>query len=216
MPRPWISRTSPKPRAWASRRYSSTTERISRGWKACRSSESSIWILTGSSVTSESRARLQVLRPVLKAREILPRELALSERRRALEERDVDHRKVLGARGVGDLLRHHLTHERNGDTRQAMEHLVGATDPRARQHGAALDARLVRRVLAGLRHELLQAQRHVLGDPGLDARLGVGGRAGRAIERVAQRAEEPLEAPQARFQSGEPSADVVVSHGASS
>src|SRR4051812_49201732 len=51
MPRPWISRTSVKPRAWAAIRYSSTTERMSRGWKECRSSESSIGRCTGSSAS---------------------------------------------------------------------------------------------------------------------------------------------------------------------
>src|SRR5439155_24733894 len=58
---------------------------------------------------SQSRAGLQVLGPVLEAREILPRELALSEGGRALEERHVDHGHALGLRGLRHLLRHHLS-----------------------------------------------------------------------------------------------------------
>ena len=93
MPRPWISRTSVKPRAWAAFRYSSTTEGMSRGAKACRSRASSIGMRTGSSsVRSDPGPGRQVLGPVLETQEILPRELALSERGGALEERHVDHR----------------------------------------------------------------------------------------------------------------------------
>src|SRR5262245_64829497 len=43
-PRPWISRTSRRPRSHATVTYSSTTDLMSRGWKACRSRASSIGI----------------------------------------------------------------------------------------------------------------------------------------------------------------------------
>ncbi len=49
IPRPWINRTSVKPRAWAASRYSETTDGMSRGANACRSSASSIGTRTGSS-----------------------------------------------------------------------------------------------------------------------------------------------------------------------
>src|SRR6266536_49678 len=114
MPRPWINRTSPKPRAWAASRYSATTDATSRGAKAWRSSASSIGIRTGSSsgltrarartlvLGSELRTARHVLLPVPEAQEILPRELALSEGRRPLEEGHVDHRDPLGPRRLGD------------------------------------------------------------------------------------------------------------------
>src|SRR2546422_5960952 len=92
MPRPWISRTSRKPRACAARRYSSTTEGTSRGRKECRSSASSIGRRTGSSsLRLQAGAAHHVLPPVLVAQEILPCKLALSERGGALEEGHVDH-----------------------------------------------------------------------------------------------------------------------------
>src|SRR6185295_11766393 len=52
MPRPWISRTSVKPRAWAALRYSSTTERMSSGRNEWRSSASSIGSWTGSGASA--------------------------------------------------------------------------------------------------------------------------------------------------------------------
>src|SRR5688572_32148020 len=42
LPRPWIRRISRKPAPWAAFTYSSTTDLISRGSKACRSSVPSI------------------------------------------------------------------------------------------------------------------------------------------------------------------------------
>src|SRR2546423_12112907 len=202
MPRPWISRTSAKPRAWAAIRYSSTTERTSAGRKEWRSGASSMGRWTGSSASigrgtpsrvppfpsmtrvSEAWAGLQVLGPVLKAREILPRELALSERGRALEEGHVHHRDVLGARRVRHLLGDHLAHERDRDAAEPVQDLVGAADAGARQHRALVGGRLVGIVLARLGDELLQPQRHVLGHPGLEPRLRVGEPRARALELV--------------------------------
>src|SRR5512134_1005098 len=225
MPRPWISRTSAKPRARASSRYSSTTEGTSRGANACRSSESSMGMGTGESsaagtsgatvapIRSEPRSGGQVLRPVLEAREILPRELALSECRRALEEGHVDHRHVLGARGFGHLLRHHLTDERDRDPPETVEHLVRAAQACPRQHGTVgRGGDLVGIVLAGLRHELLQAERDVVRDPGLDAGLGLVESWTRAVELVVQRAQKRLESTQARLEPAQPLAQVTIAH----
>ena len=52
MPRPWTSRTSRKPAACAAVMYSSTTDGMSRGGKACRSSSASIGTRTGSGSSS--------------------------------------------------------------------------------------------------------------------------------------------------------------------
>src|SRR5512138_1002329 len=116
MPRPWIRRTSRKPRAWAASRYSATTEGTSRGTNECRSSASSIGTRTGSpgsATASESGTGHHVLLPVLVAQEILSCELALSERGGALEERDIDDDHALRLRRLDDLLGHHLPNERD-------------------------------------------------------------------------------------------------------
>ena len=41
---------------------------------------------------------------------------------------------MLGTRGFGDLLAHHLTHERDRDPAETMDDLLGAADPRAGEH----------------------------------------------------------------------------------
>src|SRR5262249_34062635 len=51
-PRPWIRRTSDRPASCAARRYSSTTEGMSAGAKACRASSLVMGTLTGSSVST--------------------------------------------------------------------------------------------------------------------------------------------------------------------
>jgi hypothetical protein len=77
-------------------------------------------------VRSQRRARSDlgaghhVLLPVLIAQEILSCKLALSEGGRTLEERDIDEHDALGAGALGDLLRHHLTDERNRYATEAM------------------------------------------------------------------------------------------------
>src|SRR5262245_46399051 len=73
---------------------------------------------------SEPNAARHVLLPMLEAREILSRLLALSEGRRTLEEDDIDLHDVLGPGRLRDLLRHHLSHERNGNAGEPVEHLV--------------------------------------------------------------------------------------------
>src|SRR5262245_65958845 len=72
-----------------------------------------------------------VLLPVLEAREILPRELALSEARRPLEERDVDRGDSLRPRTLRHLLRHHLADDRDRNPRQTVDDLLRAGDARA-------------------------------------------------------------------------------------
>ena len=52
MPRPWISRTSPKPRAAAAATYSATTDAVSPGRNGWRSRASSIGTSTGAPPTS--------------------------------------------------------------------------------------------------------------------------------------------------------------------
>src|SRR5437879_10719923 len=83
---------------------------------------------------SEPHPAGHVLLPVLEAQEILPRELALSERRGTLEERDVDEPDVLGSGGLGNLLGDHLTHERDRNAAETVDDFFGAADARARQH----------------------------------------------------------------------------------
>src|SRR2546427_5130005 len=107
MPRPWISRTSRKPRACAARRYSSTTEGTSRGRKECRSSTSSIGRRTGSSsLRLQAGAAPHLLLPVLVGQESLPRQLALSERGGARGEGDGDPTDALRAPPPRPPLRH--------------------------------------------------------------------------------------------------------------
>src|SRR5262245_61247579 len=101
-----------------------------------------------------------VLLPVREAREILPRGLALSEGCRALEEGDVDEADVLGTSRLRHSLGDHLSHERNGNAAQAVQYLVGAADPGARQQRSL--GGLVGSVLTCLGHQLLQAQRDVV------------------------------------------------------
>src|SRR5438876_1580579 len=161
-PRPWISRTCVKPRAWAASRYSATTDGMSRGANACRSSASSIGIRPARRL--QPRPSRHVLLPVVEAQEILPRELALSEGRRALEEGHVHQEDILGTRGFGDLLAHHLTHERDRDPAEPMDDLLSAADPRAGEHRPLghHSVRLALGVRARLGHELLEAERHVV------------------------------------------------------
>src|SRR3989441_13036115 len=105
MPRPWISRTSRKPRACAARRYSSTTEGTSRGRKERRSSTSSIGRRTGSSsLRLQAGAAHHVLLPVAVTQGIPPPKPALSERGGALEEGDGGPTDRLGARARAHLL----------------------------------------------------------------------------------------------------------------
>src|SRR5262245_65520919 len=143
---------------------------MSAGANACKSSESSIGMRSSSSSAmvvwpqrsrSEARPGHHMGLPVIEAQEILPREPALSERGGSLEKRHVDDTHALGARRLGDLLRHHLPHERDGDATQAMQDLVGAANARSREHRALGDAALVRLVLARLRNQLLQSERNV-------------------------------------------------------
>src|SRR5262245_13866226 len=63
----------------------------------------------------EFKAPGHVLLPVLVAREILPRELALSEGGGALKESDVDEWDALDAGGLRYLFGDHLSHERDRD-----------------------------------------------------------------------------------------------------
>src|SRR2546427_10048021 len=131
MPRPWISRTSRKPRACAARGDSAPTEGTSRGRKECRSSASSIGRRTGSSsLRLQAGAAHHVLLPVLVAQEILPCKLALSERGGALAEGHVDHADALGARALGHLLRHHLANERARDPSAPTQDFLAAAHPR--------------------------------------------------------------------------------------
>ena len=69
---------------------------------------------------SERGAGHDVLLPMLVRQEILPCQLALSERGGALEERHVHERDTFGARRVGHLLRHHLADERNRNASEAV------------------------------------------------------------------------------------------------
>src|SRR5262245_19576643 len=105
---------------------------------------------TPGGVISQDWTGHHVLLPVVEAQEILPRKLALSKRRGALEESDVDQSHALGARRLGDLLGHHLPDERNGNAREAVQDLVGAADAGAREHGSLGDRALAGLVLAGL------------------------------------------------------------------
>src|SRR5207248_7834537 len=83
---------------------------------------------------SERGTRHHVLLPVLVAQEILSRKLALSEGGGALEERDVDQADALGAGALGDFLRHHLTHERNRNAPETMQHFFRTSHARAGQY----------------------------------------------------------------------------------
>jgi hypothetical protein len=142
-----------------------------------------------------------VLLPVLEAQEILPRELALSKGRRPFKEGDVHEDDALRARRLCDLLGHHLPHKRDGDSPEAVQHLIGAADAGAREEGSlGRDTHLVWIVLARLGDELLETQGDVVGHPGLESRLGLLGAKGRAIELFAHRLDERLHAGQPRLQ----------------
>src|SRR3989441_7100472 len=165
----------------------------------------------------QPRPSHHVLLPVVEAQEILPRELALSEGRGALEEDHVHQGDALGARGLGDPLGHHLAYDRDRNPAEPVDDLLGAADPGAGQHRSLGHprVRLALRVRARLGHELLQAERHVLGHPRPDLvlRLLEARRAARG--RVAERREPRLEPTQPRLERRQPLVQGSIGHEAS-
>jgi hypothetical protein len=94
----------------------------------------------------------------------LPLKFALSKRRRLFEEWHVDAEHAVAPGGIYHFLNNHLPHERNGNTFHTMDDLIRAAHVSTLEIGTVV--RIHRwRMLACLRHELLEPQSHEVGHP---------------------------------------------------
>ena len=148
---------------------------------------------------AQLRTRQDVLLPVLPAQEILPCQFALSESRSTLKKGYIYTGDLVLCRLLGDFFNDHLAHEGNRDASDAVHDFIGAWN-----HGPgeirAIAGLGLRRMFARLRDELLEAHRHVVGDPLVDVLCSPGGIGALVLELLRQPDEQRLQTRQALLQ----------------